>query len=279
MQIKAIAQISQNSPIPVKLQCGFTLAIAYPLFLYANFSGYIDIVIALARLMRIRLPENFNHPFAASSFLDFWNRWHITLSTWLKNYVYNPLLLASMRRIGAVSMQSILGVFCFFFTFSLVGIWHGRSSEFVFFGILQGGGVSVNKLWQLELTRRFGRPGYKALAQKPVYVALGRGLTFSWFTFTLLWFWGSWPQIILMFTALGALHWLALWLIIWLSATLALTAWEWLRARLSEIMTGSEPVLTSLGARLIYITVLVATVFVFSVMRSHTAPGLVYKGF
>ena len=58
-------------------------------FSTANFSGYIDIVIALARLMRMRLPENFDRPFSASSFLDFWNRWHITLSTWLKTYVYN----------------------------------------------------------------------------------------------------------------------------------------------------------------------------------------------
>ena len=50
-------------------------------------------MIALARLMRVRLPENFDRPFSASSFLDFWNRWHITLSTWLKTYVYNPLLV------------------------------------------------------------------------------------------------------------------------------------------------------------------------------------------
>ena len=78
-------------------------ALVYPLFLYANFSGYIDIVIALARLMRVRLPENFDRPFSASSVLDFWNRWHMTLSNWLKTYVYNPLLLALMRRTSSLN--------------------------------------------------------------------------------------------------------------------------------------------------------------------------------
>ena len=55
-------------------------------------------MIALARLMRVRLPENFDRPFSAKSFIDFWNRWHITLSNWFKAYVYNPLLVALMRR-------------------------------------------------------------------------------------------------------------------------------------------------------------------------------------
>ena len=67
--------------------------------------------------MRIQLPENFNWPFSAASFLDFWNRWHITLSKWLKNYVYTPLLVALMRRIPSPSMEPLLGVVCFFVTF------------------------------------------------------------------------------------------------------------------------------------------------------------------
>ena len=93
----ALAELFQPVPLSVKLFAALRLAVLYPLFLYANFSGYIDIVIGLARLMRIRLPENFNRPFAAPSVLDFWNRWHMTLSNWLKTYVYNPLLLVLMR--------------------------------------------------------------------------------------------------------------------------------------------------------------------------------------
>ena len=128
MQQDALAQMSQPLPLHLKLFSAFRLVIIYPFFLYANFSGYIDIVIALARLMRVRLPENFDRPFSASSFLDFWNRWHITLSTWLKTYVYNPMLVALMRRITAISLQPVLGIFCFFVTFFLIGVWHGRIS-------------------------------------------------------------------------------------------------------------------------------------------------------
>ncbi len=116
LQEDALAQISQPLPLTVKLFAAFRLAVVYPFFLYANFSGYIDIVIALARLMRVRMPENFDRPFSASSFLDFWNRWHITLSTWLKTYVYNPLLMALMRRISSLSLQPFLGILCFFVT-------------------------------------------------------------------------------------------------------------------------------------------------------------------
>ncbi len=160
-QQDALAQMNPLFPLSLRLVAAFKVAVLYPFFLYANFSGYIDIVIALARLMRVRLPENFDRPFSASSFLDFWNRWHITLSTWLKTYVYNPLLIALMRRVTAISMQPVLGVFCFFVTFFLIGVWHGRTSEFVIFGVLQGGGISINKIWQLALTSGLGRKGYK----------------------------------------------------------------------------------------------------------------------
>src|SRR5208283_1744431 len=121
----ALTQIGQPVPLWLKLFAAFRLAAVYPFFLYANFSGYIDIVIALARLMRVRLPENFDRPFAASSVMEFWNRWHMTLSTWLKTYVYNPLLLILMRRFQASpGIHPVLGVVCFFVTFFLIGVWH-----------------------------------------------------------------------------------------------------------------------------------------------------------
>src|SRR5277367_5301263 len=109
VQENAIGQLSQPISPSQRAVAAFWLVVAYPFFLYANFSGYIDIVIALARLMRLRLPENFDRPFSASSFLDFWNRWHITLSMWLKTYVYNPLAVVLIRRISSPSMEPFLG--------------------------------------------------------------------------------------------------------------------------------------------------------------------------
>jgi D-alanyl-lipoteichoic acid acyltransferase DltB (MBOAT superfamily) len=276
----AILQMTQPVRAGLKLYAALQLVIVYPAFLYANFSGYIDIVIALARLMRLRLPENFDRPFAASSVLDFWARWHMTLSNWLKTYVYNPLLLALMRRLSRPpAMQPFLGVFCFFVTFFLIGIWHGRTSEFVIFGVLTGGGVSINKLWQLELTRAIGRKGYKELAKRAIYVAFGRGLNYVWFAFTLFWFWADWRQIGEIFSALSLVEWLGVWTTAWLFVTAALALWEWLRTALLSIRTPVGPALTNRYTLVVYASALALAAIVTAVLLNQSAPDIVYKAF
>ncbi len=279
VRVDALAQMGQPLLPTLKFYAAFRLGIVYPLFLYCNFSGYIDIVIALARLMRVRLPENFDRPFSAASFIDFWSRWHITLSKWLKTYVYSPFLLMLMRRISSPALQPPLGVLSFFVTFFLVGIWHGRTSEFVIFGVLQGGGVAINKLWQLGLTGAMGRKAYKALANNQVYVAFARGLTFSWFAFSLFWFWANWKQIDKIFKAIGIVEWIGVWLAIWLSATAVLALWEWLRAALLSFRTSEGPMLTSRYARVVYASALGVIAFVITVLLNQPAPDIVYKAF
>jgi alginate O-acetyltransferase complex protein AlgI len=279
MQTGALAELAQPLPLSTKLFAAFRVATVYPFFLYANFSGYIDIVIALARLLRVRLPENFARPFSASSFLDFWNRWHITLSTWLKTYVYNPLLLALMRRISAPALQPFLGVVSFFVTFFLVGVWHGRTSEFVVFGILQGGGVAINKLWQLCLAKWMGRKSYRALAENPIYIAFSRGLTFTWFAFTLFWFWASWKQIDAVFTALTLRQWCGTWLLVWLTASLLLDVWERLRALVLSIKFAEQSVCTSRYARMVYATTFGLIAFVMTILLNQPSPDIIYKAF
>ena len=278
-QEDAVAQLAQPIPSGLRMLAAFRLFVLYPFFLYANFSGYIDIVIAVARLMRIQLPENFNRPFSASSFLDFWNRWHITLSTWLRIYVYNPLLAALMRRISSVSVQPFLAVFCFFVTFFLIGIWHGRTSEFVVFGVFQGSGVAVNKLWQLLLAKRMGSKPYRTLAKNSTYIAFGRGLTFAWFAFTLLWFWADWQQINRVFGALSVVAWISVWCMLWLCMTTVFSGWEWLRARVLSISVGGQVALTSRYARVVYASALGLAAFVISVLLNQAAPDIVYKAF
>jgi len=279
VRVDALGDLLQAGPPWMKFYAAFRLAVAYPLFLYANFSGYIDIVIALARLMRVRLPENFDRPFEASSVLDFWNRWHITLSRWLKTYVYNPLLLTLMRRVSSRGMQQLLGVLCYFVTFFLIGIWHGRTSEFVFFGVLTGAGMALNKLWQLGMTRALGRKQYRALANNFFYRGFGRGLNFVWFAFTLFWFWGRWPEIKRAFAALSLAHWAEAWLAAWLCAAAILTLWEWLRAVLLSIRSGGEPLLTSRYAGVVYASALGLAAFVVTVLLNQPAPGIVYRAF
>ncbi len=279
LQEDAVAQLAQPISPGLRMYAAFRLFVLYPFFLYANFSGYIDIVIAVARLMRVQLPENFNRPFSASSFLDFWNRWHITLSTWLRIYVYNPLLATLMRRISSTSVQPFLAVFCFFVTFFLIGIWHGRTSEFAVFGVLQGVGVASNKLWQLSLAKQLGSKRYRALAKNVSYITFGRGLTFAWFAFTLLWFWADWEHIHGIFRALSVIGWATVWLIVWLCMTAVLSGWEWLRARLLSITVGGQVCLTSRYARVVYASALGLAAFVISVLLNQAAPDIVYKAF
>jgi D-alanyl-lipoteichoic acid acyltransferase DltB (MBOAT superfamily) len=280
IQLDAVTRMSLPLPHALKILAAGQLCLVYPLFLYANFSGYIDIVIGIARLMRLRLPENFNRPFSASSFLDFWNRWHITLSTWLKTYVYNPLLITLMRRITSVAMQPFLGLASFFVTFFLIGIWHGRTSEFVFFGVLQGAGVTINKLWQLEMAKRLGRGSYKRLADDAIYRSFGRGLTFTWFSFTLFWFWGTWKQLDVIFGALDVWQWSGLWLAAWLLATVVLGIWEWLRGiSLSIRDQRGNPLVKSRYLRMAIVSAMALAAVVFTVLLNQPAPGIVYKAF
>ena len=105
-------------------------AVAYCLQLYYDFSGYSDMAIGLGTMLGFRFPENFNYPFIAKSATEFWRRWHITLGSWFRDYVYIPL---GGSRVGAWKhVRNILIVWC------LTGFWHGASWNFVFWGVYYG---------------------------------------------------------------------------------------------------------------------------------------------
>lgn len=106
------------------------LAICYMLQIYFDFSGYSDIAIGLGKMIGFKFPENFNYPYAATSITDFWRRWHITLSTWFKDYVYIPL--GGNRTGTGKTIRNILIVWI------LTGLWHGASWNFVVWGLYFG---------------------------------------------------------------------------------------------------------------------------------------------
>lgn len=112
----------------------------YSLQVYADFSGYTDIAIGVAMLMGFYLPINFNSPYKAQNPGEFWKRWHISLSTWLKDYLYIPL---GGNRKGKVRTQINLML-----TMLLGGLWHGASWNFVIWGGLNGVGILLYKLWR-----------------------------------------------------------------------------------------------------------------------------------
>lgn len=175
-------------PSPVGLAVSL---LAFALCLYASFSGYTDIVRGFGGLIGLDLPNNFDKPFLASDFLDFWSRWHISLSDWFKIYVFNPLVKSLIAANSRPARVPYLGVAGFFVTFLLMGLWHGLSPRFAIYGLVLGGGVSMNKLYQLLAVRRLGRREYNTLIGRPAYGAVARGLAVTYFVLALGFLWVS----------------------------------------------------------------------------------------
>jgi alginate O-acetyltransferase complex protein AlgI len=113
---------------------------AYAVQIYCDFSGYTDVAIGSALLFGYELPPNFDSPYIARSLQDFWRRWHISLSTWLRDYLYVPL--GGSRKGPYKTYRNLL------ITMVLGGLWHGASYNFLIWGALHGGGLALTRMWQ-----------------------------------------------------------------------------------------------------------------------------------
>jgi D-alanyl-lipoteichoic acid acyltransferase DltB (MBOAT superfamily) len=121
---------------------------AYAIQIYCDFSGYTDVAIGSALLFGYRLPENFNAPYTAQNLQDFWHRWHISLSTWLRDYLYVPL--GGSRGAPWKTYRNLM------LTMLLGGLWHGASWNFVIWGGLHGMGLAGTRVWQRAQARSPG---------------------------------------------------------------------------------------------------------------------------
>jgi alginate O-acetyltransferase complex protein AlgI len=166
-------------------------AVAYTLQLYFDFSGYSDMAIGLSWMFNIRLPFNFNSPYRATSISEFWRRWHITLSNFLRDYLYVPL---GGNRSGAARRYLNLSV-----TMLLGGLWHGASWTFVFWGGLHGLYLMINHGFRAMV----GAERSTALERSRVFRAFGWGLTMlsvvvAWVFFRATSFAGAWSMLTAM---------------------------------------------------------------------------------
>jgi alginate O-acetyltransferase complex protein AlgI len=148
----------------------------YTFQLYADFSGYTDIALGSAKLFGIRLTDNFNLPFFSRSITEFWRRWHISLSTWLTDYLYTPFVI-KFRNWGQVGVISVV-----LLTFIICGIWHGAAWTFLFFGLLHGLALSY------EIITKKVRKKIAKKAPKLFYNSFSIFFTFLFFSFTLIFF-------------------------------------------------------------------------------------------
>jgi alginate O-acetyltransferase complex protein AlgI len=137
------------------------VAFLFAIQLYCDFSGYTDIAIGLGRWMGFELPDNFLHPFRSTSFREFWSRWNISFSAWLRDYIYFPLARRWEGRIGAAAAVML--------TFFVSGLWHGAAWTFVSYGLVFGLLILVESWtkWDHWLVKR---PGGRGLATAVVFV-------------------------------------------------------------------------------------------------------------
>jgi alginate O-acetyltransferase complex protein AlgI len=144
----------------------------YGLQIYCDFSGYTDIAIGLGLIMGFRLPVNFNSPYKAASVAEFWKRWHISLSRWLKDYLYIPL---GGNRKGKIRTNINLLI-----TMLLGGLWHGADLRFIIWGLLHGIGLVINKIWSYLVGENF-KPNM-VLRAISVFITF-QFVNFSWIFF------------------------------------------------------------------------------------------------
>jgi alginate O-acetyltransferase complex protein AlgI len=159
---------------------------SYSLQLYFDFSGYSDMAIGLARIFSIRFPMNFNSPYKARNIIDFWQRWHMTLTRYLTLYLYNPISMsvnrARLKKGKKVSTKaartiggfSIMIVWPTMMTMLLVGIWHGAGTQFMIFGLIHGFFLSVNHGWRI-----FRKKALKD--SKPPTIVVAASVLLTWF--------------------------------------------------------------------------------------------------
>lgn len=131
-------KVFYTTPDGISLGVAWLGAVAYSLQIFYDFSGYSDMSIGLGRIFGFRFLENFNYPYIASSMTDFWRRWHISLSSWFKEYLYIPL---GGNRDGSFKTLRNL-----FFVFLATGIWHGASWNFVVWGLWHGIFIMLEKI-------------------------------------------------------------------------------------------------------------------------------------
>ena len=138
-QMAFVADKIFDSPIE-SIPCVFAWvgAIAYMLQIFYDFSGYSDMAIGLGRIFNFRFLENFDYPYCAQSIKDFWRRWHISLSSWFKDYLYIPL--------GGNRKGKIRTYFNMFIVFALCGWWHGAAWNFIVWGLYHGTGLVVERI-------------------------------------------------------------------------------------------------------------------------------------
>lgn len=160
---------------------------AYALYFYFDFSGYSDMAIGSARLMGLELPENFNNPFLKRNIRELWTNWHMSLTSWLVDYIYWPLVRKLRNREFFRGHPVFLSNLGMIITFLACGMWHGESVNFIVWGAYHGIGISVLTIYQRR-KRVFKSAFLQTYFRSRWSGIVGPVLTFNYFALGLIFF-------------------------------------------------------------------------------------------
>ena len=159
---------------------------AYPAFIYFNFSGYTDVVIGAGRLFGLTLPENFNRPYLARNMVDFWNRWHMSLSIWIRDYIFMTSYKFVATRWAPYARR--LGYLLALASLFIAGVWHGSTWNFVIFGLLHGAGVAGAQIYGQALRKAIKPVGVQAYMRNRWITGVAMLVTFHYVCLAFLFF-------------------------------------------------------------------------------------------
>ena len=167
---------------------------SYYLFLYCNFSGFCDMAIGAAGLVGVPVPENFDSPLTARNVRIYWNRWHITLSQYMRDVVFAPLSKLLARLLGPAATNHAVAL-SILVVFLLLGVWHGVGWNYAAFGAAHGFGLVANHYYTLGLKRRLGLEGFKKYNSNPWIHAAAVTTTFCYCGACLFLFANTFPEM------------------------------------------------------------------------------------
>lgn len=149
------------------------------IWLYLDFSAYSDIAVGLGRLMGVATPENFNRPWLSRNLIDFWDRWHISLSLWIRRNMFIPAQLNLMRRYPKADPVLIASV-AIGVSFFMAGIWHGFSRGWLLWGVMHAIGLVAVRVYSSVLQKRLSPERYLAYRNDPLILYVARALTLEY---------------------------------------------------------------------------------------------------
>lgn len=186
--LRGIGFTYEGSGLPLWLEVDL-----FALYIYLDFSGYMDIAIGVGILIGWVPPENFNWPYLARNIIDFWKKWHITLSEWIRDYTFTPLLL-NLQRGPLGSRPLMTGILSYFVSMVFCGLWHRFDLQFLLWGVLHGLGITACKLYETGLKKAIGRKRFKAYRKSRAAEVVAAFVTFQFVAVSFLFAFNPLPE-------------------------------------------------------------------------------------